>query len=373
MSIKILPVTSKNDKKRFIKMMWKIYDGDPHWVPPLIFDRMKLIDEKKNPFYRHAEMKLFLAERDNEIVGRIGAIVNHNHNEVHNDKTGFFGFFECVNHQDVANALFDAAANWLRSKGMETMRGPHNPSVNDELGLLIDGFDSSPVVLMTYNPRYYQILIENYGFKKAKDLYAYLLQNKTTVSDKLNRIQQAVRERDQITIRNIDLKNLKNEVKIIKDLYNQAWEPNWGAVAMTDAEFDFLAADMKQVIGSFPDFAMIALRKGVPVGFSLTLPDINQLLKKNKNGWLIPGALRLLSGMKKITLARIIVLGVIKEHQKRGIDAVMYYEIWKRAMQYGIYRGEASWVLEDNVMMNRAAALMSGERYKTYRIFDCAI
>lgn len=373
MPIKILPIETKADKRRFIKFLWKIYAGDPYWVPPLIWDRMRLIDTKNNPFYQHADLKLFFAERDGEIVGRIGAIVNHNHNQVHNDKVGFFGFFESINNQDVANALFDSAAEFLWSKGMSTMRGPHNPSVNDEIGLLIQGFDSSPVILMTYNPQYYEILIDRYGFKKAKDLYAYVLKNETTLSEKLIRVQAAVREREQLTIRNIDLKNLKNEVKILKDIYNRAWQPNWGAVAMTDQEFDYLAADMKQIIGSFPELAMIAERQGEPVGFSLTLPDINQIIIKNKRGWFIPGAVRLFTGLKKITLVRIIVLGVIKEYQKRGIDAVMYYEIWNRAMARGIKRGEASWVLEDNVMMNRAAELLNAERYKTYRIYDRAI
>ncbi len=260
MPVQIHTVESAADRKRFVKLPWKIYRGDPHWVPPLLFDRLKLIDQKKNPFYRHADMKMFLAERDGELVGRIAAIVNHNHLAIYNDKTGFFGFFECINHRETAAALFDAAASWLAGQGMEIVRGPANPSVNDEYGLLVDGFDSSPVILMTYNPRYYTTLIEEYGFRKAKDLYAYLLHNETTVSPKLARIQAAVREREQITIRNIDLKNLKEEVKILKDLYNRAWQPNWGAVAMTDAEFDFLAADLKQVISPFPDFAMGAER-----------------------------------------------------------------------------------------------------------------
>lgn len=370
MSITIRPVESRADTKRFIKMVWKIYTGDPHWVPPLIFDRMRILNTKKNPFYHHAQMQLFLAEKNGEIVGRIAAIVNENHNKIHQDHVGFFGFFESMNDQAIAKALFDAAAQWLRSKGMDTMRGPHNPSVNDEIGLLVDGFDSSPVIMMTYNPQYYVPMIESYGFQKAKDLYAFLLKRETTISDKLQRVQAAVREREQVTVRNIDLKNLQEEIKIIKVLYNRAWEKNWGAVAMTDAEFDFLAADMKQVLGPFPEFAMVAERKGEPVGFSLTLPDINQVLKKNKNGWLIPGAIRLLIGKNKIDMGRILVLGIIPEFRKRGIDAVMYYEIWERAAKRGIYRGEAGWVLEDNVMMNRTAALLNGERYKTYRIYD---
>ena len=373
MSISIKPIDSKADKKRFIKMMWGIYKDDPHWVPPLIFDRMKLLDTEKNPFYRHATIQLFIAERDGEIIGRIAAIKNAHHNTVHGDKVGFYGFFECINDASVSKALFDAAANWLRARGMDTMRGPINPSVNDEIGLLIEGFDSSPVVLMTYNPRYYVDLVEGYGFTKEKDLYAYLLQKERTLSDKLVRVQALVRERDAVTIRNIDLKHLDAEVKVLRDLYNRAWEKNWGAVAMTDAEFDYLAGDLKQVISPFPEFAMIAERKGEAVGFALVLPDINQPLKKNRTGWLIPGAIRLLLGMKKVDLVRILVLGVVKEFRSRGIDSVMYYEIWERAKKRGIYRGEASWVLEDNVMMNRAAELMNAERYKTYRIYDYAL
>ncbi|NOY05917.1 MAG: hypothetical protein GXO82_04700 [Chlorobi bacterium] len=367
----IRPIHSKSDRKRFVGFLWKIYKDDPYWAPPLRMDRMRLIDQEKNPFYKHAECQLFLAENNGEIVGRIAAIINHRHNEVHGDKVGFFGFFECINDQDVANALFDTAADWLRERGRDTMRGPFNPSVNDEIGLLVEGFDSSPVVMMTYNPRYYIDLIENYGFVKAKDLYAYLLVHDKTITPKLERVQAAVRERHQITLRNIDLKNLKRDIGIVKELYNKAWAKNWGAVPMTDEEIDYLGEDLKQIIKPFPDFAFIAYSKGVPVGFALCVPDINQVLKKNKSGRLIPGIFYLLTGMKKIDLVRILVLGVIPEYQRRGIDAVMYYEIAERARtKYKIKAGEASWVLEDNVMMNRAAELMNGERYKTYRVYD---
>ena len=206
-----------------------------------------MLVRSKNPFYKHAQMQLFVAEQGGEAVGRIAAIINENHNRVHEDKIGFFGFFESVNNQEVADALFDAAARWLRERGMDTMRGPVNPSINDEIGLLVKGFDSPAVILMNYNPRYYPLLLEGYGFRKAKDLYAYLLHNKDVITPKLERGQQLVRDRYNITIRDLDFKNLERDVVILKDLYNRSWEKNWGAVAMTDEEFDFLAKDLVRI------------------------------------------------------------------------------------------------------------------------------
>jgi GNAT superfamily N-acetyltransferase len=373
MAITVRPISSKADITRFIKLQWKFYENDRNWVPPLLMDRKKLLDTKKNPFYKHSKIQLFIAERDGEAVGRIAAIVNDNHNREHHDKIGFFGFFESINNQDVANALFDAAADWLRGKGMDTMRGPANPSVNDEYGMLVEGCDMPAVILMTYNPRYYPLLAEGYGFKKAKDLYAYLLRNKAVVTPKLERGQQLVRDRYGITIRNVDFKNLDRETVVLKDLYNRSWEKNWGAVAMTDEEFDSLAKDLAQVVGKFKDLVFIAERNGEPIGFTLCLPDINQLLIKNKKGWLLPAVWHMMTGAGKVDLVRIIVLGVLPEHRKKGIDAVMYYETVTRAAKHGVFKGEASWVLEDNDMMNKGAKLMNGERYKTYRLYDTSI
>lgn len=373
MAISIRVAESTSDVNRFIKLQWKFYGGDRNWVPPLLMDRRKLLSRKKNPFYQHAEMQLFIAESDGEAVGRIAAIVNHNHNQTHDDRVGFFGFFESIDQQDVADALLDAASSWLRSKRMDTMRGPFNPSVNDEIGLLVDGFERPPVLLMTYNPRYYPSLLEAWGLRKAKDLYAYLLSTETTLSPKLERVQSMVRERYGLRIRNIDFGNLDREVVTLKHIYNAAWEKNWGAVAMTDAEFDFLAADLKQVIGSFKEFAFIAERNGEPVGFSLALPDINQTLIHNTRGWLVPGIWHMLTRTKRIDTVRIIVLGVLPEFRGKGFDSVMYFETVTRAIHRGLRFGEASWVLEDNTMMNRAADLMNGVRYKTYRVYDAQI
>jgi hypothetical protein len=370
MAITIHPVTNESERKLFIKLQWKFYQNDPHWVPPLIFDRKKILNTKKNPFYQHAEMQLFIAKKDGDPVGRIAAITNENHNKAHEDTVGFFGFFESINDQNVANALFNAAADWLRTKNKTVMRGPMNPSVNDEVGLLVKGFDSPPVVLMTYNPPYYASLCEGFGLAKAKDLFAYLLEHDKVLTPKLERGQKIVRDRYGVTIRDLDFKNLKNEIAMVKRLYNLAWEKNWGAVAATDAEFDALADDLIQVIGKFKNMVFIAERNGEPIGFALSLPDINQILITNKNGWLIPGGLKLLTQSKKINLVRILVLGIIPEHRNKGIDAVLYWETLVRAAGHNIYLGEASWILEDNVMMNRGAEMMNGNAYKTYRLYD---
>ncbi|MBR9977627.1 MAG: hypothetical protein KFH87_06015 [Bacteroidetes bacterium] len=374
MAVSIHPVSEKSaDILRFIKLQWAFYKNDPHWVPPLLMDRKKLLSRKKNPFYKHAEMQLFVARKDDTPVGRIAAIVNENHNREHQDKVGFFGFFECINEQEVADALFDAAAAWLRGKGMDTMRGPVNPSVNDEIGMLVEGYDALPVILMPYNPPYYPTLTEGHGFHKAKDLYAYLLRNKLVITPKLERGQQLVRDRYNITIRDLDFKNIERDAAILKDLYNRSWERNWGAVAMTDEEFDFLAKDLVQVVGKFKDLVFIAERNGVPIGFTLCLPDLNQVLIKNKSGWLLPALWHMFTKTKHIDLVRIIVLGVLPEHRNKGIDAVMYYETVTRAAAHGVFKGEASWVLEDNEPMNKGAKLMNAERYKIYRLYEIPI
>ncbi len=370
-NISVLPVRSKSDEKRFIRFLWDIYANDPLWVPPLMMDREKLIDRKKNPFYAHSDMELFLAEHNGKVVGRIGAIVNHNHNKEHNENIGFFGFYESINDQTVANALFDAAKKYLQSKGVVAVRGPANPSVNDEYGLLVEGFDRSPVVLMTYNPPYYATLFEKYGFKKLKDLYAYLLDQNTVYSERFVRFNEIVKQREGLTFRSVDMKHFKEEVDRIKVMYNKAWSKNWGAVPMTDAEFDALAADLKPVV--VPDLIIMAEAKGKPIGFALSLPDINVPLKYNKSGGLLTGLYHLYTKKKLIDLVRIIVLGVIPEQQRTGAAGVLFYETAVRAKKLGYRYGEASWVLEDNIMMNRAAEMMSGKRYKTYRIYEMGV
>ncbi len=352
-------------------MMWDIYAEDPHWVPPLEMDRMKLINEVKNPFYSHAETGWWLAERNGKPVGRIGAIVNHNYNTAQNENAGFFGFFESVNEPAVASALFREAETWLRGKGMKVVYGPANPSSNDEYGLLIEGFDRPPVLLMTYNPPYYASLIEQNGFVKDQDLFAWLLSQDNARSEKLHRVSTALAQRGKITVRPMNVKNFTQEVERIKQIYNAAWE-NVGFVPFTDAEMDFLAKDLKQIYD--PELVLFAEVEGNTVGFALSLPDVNQAFHTGRP---IPrGAMNLPSGIwklmtkkKAIDTVRIIVLGVLKEYRNRGVDAMLYSETMNVAKRKGYQYGEASWVQETNIPMNRAAQMMNGVKYKTYRVY----
>jgi len=372
MGLEIREVKSSKDLKKFVNLQWDVYKNDPSWVAPLKFERKKLLNTRKNPFYEHSEIKSWIAIQDEQVVGRISAIINDNHNKTHGDKVGFFGFFECNENQNIANALFDKASSWLKSKDMDMVRGPVNPSMNDECGLLVDGFQSPPVVLMTYNPPYYKDLLTGSGFSKAKDLYAYKLNNDNYRSEKLTRLQQIVRDRYGILIRSVDFKNksrFKKDKQTLKEIYNKAWEQNWGFVKMTDNEFEALANDLKSIAD--PDYTLIAEIGGKPVGFALGLPDINQALIQNRSGNLITGVWHLLTKKKKIDTLRIIVLGVIPEYRNKGIDSVLYHEIGARSKPKGIQYGEASWILEDNEPMKLAATqIMMGDHYKTYRIYQ---
>jgi GNAT superfamily N-acetyltransferase len=367
----VRPISSKQDTLAFIKFLWKVYKDYPVWVPPLIMDRKKLMDRTKNPFYKHSDAEFYLAEQNGKIVGRIAAIVNYNHNKEHNENLGFFGFFECINDQEVANALLNKAKSWLKDHGVGAMRGPVNPSVNDEIGLLIEGFDLSPVVMMTYNPPYYIGLFEKYGLSKIKDLYAYDLNQDEVYSERFIRTAELVKKRNSITFRSLNMKDFDNEVKRIKKLYNGAWAYNWGAVPMTDEEFDALAVDLKPVVE--PKLVIIAEKDGDPIGFALSLPDLNMVFKYNRNGLVLPGLYHYITKKKKINRVRIITLGVLPEYKNTGAASVLFYEPAVRAKELGYYYGEASWVLEDNVMMNRAAEAMNARVYKKYRLYEMTL
>lgn len=356
---------------KFIKLPWELYKDDPNWVAPLIFDVRKNLDPKKNPFFKHAEMDMFLAEKDGKLVGRIAAIKNDNHNKFHKDKAGFFGFFETIDDEEVSDLLLDTACQWCKDKGFDEVLGPVNPSTNDECGLLIDGFDSSPVFLMTYNPKHYQPKIENFGFEKAKDLYAYDIPkeviNDEKVMSKLTRMSELIKKRYNVTTHFIDMKNLLSEVRKIEEIYNSAWETNWGFVPLTTEEFDYMAESLKMVVD--PDLVMFAEVDGKPAGFTLSLPDFNQVLKK-MNGRLLPfGLFTILLNKKKINNLRVIIMGVKPEFQKKGIDSVFYLETIKNGNKNGYRGAEISWVLEDNMPMRMTAEKLGAHIYKTYRIY----
>lgn len=369
MNIRIREVQTKSDKDRFIKFPWKIYRGDPNWVPPLIVERRAFLNPKENPFFEHSEVGLFLAsDAAGNDAGRIAAIVNHNHVKTHNENAGFFGLFESVNDQEVARGLFDAAAEFLRSKGMKIMRGPENMSINDDAGLLIKGVDLPPMLMMPYNPPYYEALVESYGFSKAMDLYAYFGVTDGTIPERLERAVEIGRKRYRFGIRTIDMKNFAGEIKRIRQIYNRAWERNWGAVAMTDREFDHLAKDLKLIIA--PELCLLAEVDGKPAGFSLALPDFNQVFI-HLNGRLFPlGLLKLLYFKRRITRVRIITMGVLPEYRRMGIDMAFISETYKRCIKKNWLSGEMSWILETNGPMNNALIHLGYELQKTYRLYD---
>jgi len=373
--IEITEVGSDAEKNKFIEFPYKFYNGNKYWVEPLRFDVKNNLDEKKNPFYKHAKIKLWLAYKNGELCGRIAGIINDTHNKFYNDKVGFFGFFESVNDINVSNALFEKAAEFVKANGMDTLRGPVNPSTNDECGLLTDSFDSPPVMLMPYNPEYYLKLYDAFGLKKAKDLYALWISKDVIKNEpmmnKLDRISEMIIKKENLTIRNVNLKDFKNEVQKVREIYNNAWQENWGFVPMSEEEFNFIADNLKLAVD--PDYVEFAEIDGNPVGFSLALPDVNQAIK-GLNGKLFPfGFIKFLLNKKKIDQLRVIIMGVKKEYHKKGIDAVFYRNIIKAGNRKGIRGAEISWVLEDNLAMKQTAEKLGAHVYKTYRIFDKAL
>lgn len=368
LSVRPLDINSSKDVDRFIKFAWTIYKNNPYWVPPLLMDIKKTINPK-NPFFEFAQMQLFVAEQDGKIVGRIAAIKNDAHNRLHNENAGHFGFFECPDDQTIANTLFDTATDWCRKQGLNYIIGPANPSINHEYGLLVNAFDDSPRLMMSYNPPYYKKLIENYGFTCIKGLNAYKLdQDKVLSNPKLLRISQLARERTKVKIRSINMKNLKQEVALVKSLFNAAWEKNWGAIPMTDREIDDLAQALKDIAD--PDLIIFAEIGDKTVGFALAMRDYNYIFKQ-MNGRLFPfNFLKLFTQKNKIEWVRILLLGLLPDYRRTGLDAVLYHEIAIRSRKFGIKYGEASWILEDNLPMVRAAEdVMTGECYKRYEVF----
>ena len=370
--LKVIEASSAYDKKRFIEFPYELYSGNKYWVEPLRFDVKNNLDTKKNPFYKHSRLKQWLALSGDKVVGRIAGIINDNHNEFHNEKTGFFGFFECINDKKVASMLFDKASEFALSEGMNILRGPVNPSTNDECGLLVDNFEVPPVMLMPYNPAYYQELLTSYGFVKAKDLYAFDIARNVIKDEKmmqkLERVTDIITKRENITYRNVNMKDFKNEVQKVREIYNDAWSKNWGFVPMTEEEFNYIAGHLKMAVD--PDFVQFAEHNGKPIGFSLAVPDINIAIK-GLNGKLFPfGVFKFLANRKKINRLRVIIMGVKKDYQKMGIDAGFYKDVIKAGDRKNYVGAEISWVLEDNYAMKQTVEKLGGKIYKTYRMFD---
>ncbi|MFL5274547.1 MAG: N-acetyltransferase [Anaeromyxobacteraceae bacterium] len=370
--VEVARVQSGVEKDEFIRFQWKVYEGDLHWVSPLLMERREFLDPAKNPFYDHADVALFVARRGREVVGRIAAVEDRNFNAFHGSKTAYFGLYESVNDPGVAAALFKAAKDWARWRGLDTLLGPLNLSTNYEVGLLVEGFDSDPYVMMPYNPRYYGELFEACGIKKTKDLFAWERSARTAPPERFMRIADKIAAHEEITIRSANFKDFASEAERIKEIYNAAWEKNWGFVPMTSAEFDKMAKDLKQM--AVEDLIVIAEHRGEPVAFSITVPDFNQALKK-VNGRLtrfgLPvGLAKLLWHARKIDRVRLIALGVKTGWRRRGLDAVLIVEAIRRANALGYTGGEVSWTLEDNDLINRAIEASGCTKTKVYRVYE---
>ena len=328
-----------------------------------------MLDKRRHPFFEHSAADFFIAVRHGEVVGRIAAILNNNHNQFHNERTAFFGFFETIPDKAVASALLDRASEWARDRGMLQLRGPANFSTNDTVGILVEGFDASPCLMMPYNPRYYPGLIERAGFEKAMDLYAWWLLTEKGLNPKIIRVGEMVLREAGIKIRTIDMKRFWDEVEVLKTIYNDAWSTNWGFVPMTDAEFKHMARDLKAIVD--PRVVLIAERNCMPVAFSLALPDFNQALAK-VNGRLFPfGLPRLLYHGRRIRQVRVLALGIAKRVQNwSGLGAALYYESFRRGVDAGYRSCEFSWTLENNNLINRSMRLFGAEIYKRYRMYQ---
>lgn len=371
MAFRIEPVRNPKDLHAFVTLPWRLYRNDPAWVPPLIGESKKVFRPESNPFFAHGEIEPYLAYRDGRIVGRIAAIRNRIHEEFHQESAGFFGFFECEDDVEVAMGLLGTVRAFLRTRKLEIMRGPVNPSTNEECGLLVDGFQHPPMVMMAHALPYYGPLLERCGLIKARDLYAYFLEA-NEVTEGLDRAAAMVRSRiPEVTLRPIHLKRLDREVEVFRTIYNQAWERNWGFVPMTDAEIDHMARQLKPVVD--PTLVRIAEKDGKPVAIALGLPDMNAAVR-HANGKLLPfGLLKILWHARRLKRMRLLALGVLPEYRRTGIDVLLYHSIFKDGTAKGYRAGEFSWILEDNLAIRRPIERIGARHYKTYRMYEAPV
>lgn len=371
--ITVRPVASKRDRTDFVKFPWQIYQNDPLWVPPLVLERLEYIDPRKHPFYAHGSAVPLLAYQGERIVGRILVSDDPNYNRQHQSNAGCFGMFESVNDQAVADALLDAAADWLRQRGRTELLGPIDYSTNYASGLLIHGFHMPPRIMMNHNPPYYMELLENWGLQKAKDLFAWWFVDSKDMLNKWSARSNRLKERGAITIRPFRVKDFEAEVARCKALYNQAWQNNWGFVPMTDEEFDHLGQNLRRF--ARPELLLLAEVEGEAVGFSMTLPDLNEAIRP-LNGRIfrfgLPiGLFRLRRNYKRIRTARLVTMGVLDKYRRRGVAELLILktlECGKLDMHYT--SAELGWTLEDNHLINRTIEAVGAEQYKTYRIYQ---
>lgn len=369
--MEIIEANSGRDKKRFIDFPHDLYAGDPNYVPEIYLGQKELLDEKKNPFFQHSKAQLYLAVREGKVIGRIAAIRNNEYNKFTGTNAGFFGFFDVIEEYDVARKLLDTAVAWLLKEGLDHLLGPTNFTTNDVAGVLVDGFDRPPVVMMAYNKTYYPEFLERYGMTGQMDLLAYHVTEEQAnfKSVRLAGMIEQRLEKKGITIRKVNMKKFREELINVREVYKKAWDKNWGFVPPTDAEFDRIAAEMKLIMD--PDFALLAEHEGKVVAFALAIPDVNTIIRTIKKGRLLPtGIFKLLFQKKKIKRLRIILLGVLEDYRKMGIEGVFYARIISRGLEKGYTEAEASWILDNNEMMKKGVEGVNMVPYKRYRIYE---
>ena len=370
--IQVLPLSlGATDVSRFLEVSYHIYRDDPYWVAPLLMD-LKKVFTPANPLFEHARMQLWVARQGGKDVGRIAGIIDDAYNRANRPPAAFFGFYECINDAAVSRQLFAAAFAWAQGQGMKRVLGPMNPTINDECGLLVEGFDSSPVFMMTYNPQYYLSLVEAEGFRKAKDLLAFHMDLAKIPMDRLTRIGKKVTARNPgIILRPILRKTLDQDIARVKEIYNAAWEDNWGFVPMTDAEVDFMAERLKPLL--MEGLIWLAEAGPEPVAFLLAMPDYNVALKPLAGRLLTPrifGFIPYLLGWKRPNRTRVLTLGVKEAYRAKGLESALLIEGLRVGFEAGVTESEASWILEDNVMMCRMLEAIGGRVYKRYRIYE---
>ncbi len=364
-------IETKKDWKKFIDLPFRLYKEDKNWVPPLKKEVFFKLNTKKHPFWEHAIREIFLAEKDGVVVGRIAAIIDDNYNELWDEHMGAFGFFESIDDFEVAKALFDVAYTWLKEHGADKMRGPLSPSQNDECAFLLEGYDSPPVMMMSYNPPYYLTLTEKYGMKKGKDLYAFYKSHKTAPSPQIQIAVDRLKKNPNISTRHFDMKRVKEEAHLIKELYNESWQKNWGFSPMTDKEFDLMVDELKKVAD--PHLIWFAFYKDDPAGVAITLPDYNHVFQKLNGKLGLIGIIKFLRYKRKIVGTRAIVFGFKQKYRRFGLPALLYHETMQAGLKRGYTWCEMSWNLEDNDLINQFDEKVGGKLYKKYRIYEMPI
>lgn len=369
-AITVHPSRGRRDRREFLALPLRLHGRDPCWVAPLHGEMKEKLDPARHPFYAIGEVEFFLARRGHEVVGRVAALVNEAHNNFHNEKAAGFGLIEFCRDAETAAALIRAAAAWAREKGMTVLRGPFNFSTNEECGTLIEGFDTPPAVMMPYNPEWYPELLEAAGLRKARELLAYHV-DRSAGYGRMKRLFERLAGRDSITIRPIRKNRIEEEIALVRTIYNDAWDKNWGFVPMSEDEFLWQARKLKPVLE--PTVALIAEMDGRAAGFSLSLPDLNKALIHCR-GRLFPfGFIRFLLHRRKIDGCRVITMGVRKEFRGLGIEAMMIHKTVENGYELGYQWAELSWILEDNLPMRRILEKMKATISKRYAIWEAAI